>query len=118
MRHDSPGPIVRWGGHSQGLDDLAGEIGAFFGRLIVPVDFVPGAEARLAVEPPGHLYAAFIRDAQARRRGLVPGGSASLDAWLRAEHARILRDHPGWWDVGGTLLDAIGLGRDGSGSMH
>src|SRR3972149_4968100 len=48
VQHVSPGPVVRWGGHSQGSDALAGEIGAFFGRLIVPVDYVPGRRGRLA----------------------------------------------------------------------
>ena len=62
----SPGPLARWSGHSQGSDPLASEIGAFFGRLLVRVDFEPGVEARLAETPPIELYAAFVRNAHDR----------------------------------------------------
>ena len=85
VQHASPGPIVRWGGHSQGSDALAGEIGAFFGRLIVRVDYLPGGEARIAAEPPTSLYAAFLAD---RSRHLGSTGSTAgdpLSRWIRAE---------------------------------
>jgi hypothetical protein len=87
----SPGPIVRWGGHSQGTDDLSEAIGAFFGRLIVPVDFVEGAAARIDAVPAGVLYRAFLADglrrtAAAERRGAERGtlGSWMASAWTRA----------------------------------
>lgn len=128
VQHVSPGPVVRWGGHSQGSDLLAGEIGAFFGRLIVPVDFAPGGEARLAAEPPEHLYAAFLRDVAARRRestrrgatlGLVGDRGDRGDPvapWLSVEIARVRDGHPGWWAAAGALLDDIDLGPDGQAS--
>jgi hypothetical protein len=80
----SPVPIVRWGGHSQGIDSLAGAIGAFFGRLIVPVDFTPGAAARIAAASPEVLFIAFLLDevrrrTSARARGVEP---SELDRWL------------------------------------
>jgi hypothetical protein len=92
----SPAPIVRWGGHSQGTDSLAGEIGAFFGRLIVPVDFTPGAAARIDAVPPNVLFAAFLRDAAVRRssaaqRGIEP---TELDRWLAVAWARARVDAP------------------------
>ena len=87
----SPAPIVRWGGHSQGTDSLAERIGAFFGRLIVPVDFVPGAAEQIDGTLPEVLYRAFLADAitridRAARRGAV---ATELDgrlvaAWTRA----------------------------------
>ncbi|MEO6059443.1 MAG: hypothetical protein ABIQ05_05715, partial [Candidatus Limnocylindria bacterium] len=40
----SPGPILRLGGHSQDVDRVAPELGAFFGRMMVPIDFEPGVE--------------------------------------------------------------------------
>ena len=58
----SPAPIVRWGGHSQGTDELTLAIGAFFGRLMVPIDFQPGAETLVDAAPPGVLYRAFLAD--------------------------------------------------------
>jgi hypothetical protein len=117
VQHVSPGPVVRWGGHSQGSDALAGEIGAFFGRLIVPVDYVPGGEARLAAEPPEHLYAAFLRDTMARRRDatrrLDPDRDVQLRSWMNAEITRIRAAHPGWWEAAGRLLDDLDLGPEG-----
>lgn len=125
VQHVSPGPVVRWGGHSQGWDPLAGEIGAFFGRLIVPVDYAPGGEARLAGEPPEHLYAAFLRDVQARRResahrratfGQDEDRSDPLAPWLLLEIARVRDGHPAWWAAAGALLDDIDLGPEGQAS--
>jgi hypothetical protein len=86
----SPVPIVRWGGHSQGTDSLAGAIGAFFGRLIVPVDFTPGAAARIAAVEPEVLFVAFLLDEVGRRASaLVRAGELSaLDRWLEAAWAR------------------------------
>jgi hypothetical protein len=73
----SPAPIVRWGGHSQGVDPLTDAIGAFFGRLIVPIDFVPGVEARIDALSPKAVYCAFLIDwlrriDRAERRGAEP----------------------------------------------
>ena len=117
VQHVSPGPVVRWGGHSQGSDALAGEIGAFFGRLIVPVDYVPGGEARLAAEPSEHLYAAFLRDTAARRRDatrrLDPDRDVQLRSWMNAEIERIRGSHPDWWEAAGRLLDDLDLGPEG-----
>ena len=112
VQHLSPGPVVRWGGHSQGSDALAGEIGAFFGRLIVPVDYLPGGEALAAVEPAAHLYAAFLVD-RAGHRGLSGEESDRdpLAAWLRAEAARVRAKDPASWSAGETLLRDLGLGR-------
>ncbi|OGO52199.1 MAG: hypothetical protein A2V84_09390 [Chloroflexi bacterium RBG_16_70_13] len=117
VQHISAGPIVRWGGHSQGFDALAGEIGAFFGRLIVPVDYVAGGEARLAAEPPEHLYAAFLRDSDARRREATrrvdPDRDVHLRSWISAETGRIRGAHPAWWEAAGILLDDLDLGPEG-----
>jgi hypothetical protein len=106
----SPGPIVRWGGHSQGTDALAGEIGAFFGRLVVPVDFTPGAEARIDALAPEALYAAFLVDLRhrvdaARRLGVPP---TELDAWLSRESARLSWDER-TWDDGRRLVADLAL---------
>jgi hypothetical protein len=90
----SPAPIVRWGGHSQGTDSLAGSIGAFFGRLIVPVDFTPGAAARIDAVTPRVLYAAFLHHEMERRRGAAARGvePTELEAWLAAAWARARTD--------------------------
>ena len=100
----SPVPIVRWGGHSQGTDTLAGAIGAFFGRLIVPVDFTPGAATRIDATPPQVLFAAFLRHARSRRhaaagRGVEP---SDLDRWLAAAWAKVRPD-----EVTGTAAEQL-----------
>jgi hypothetical protein len=106
----SPGPILRWGGHSQGTDSLTGAIGAFFGRLIVPIDFTPGIEARVDAVPPEVLYAAFLMDladrlAAGRRSRSSPG---ELDAWTRAEVGRVHRSEETWAAAERLLVD-VGL---------
>jgi hypothetical protein len=89
---------VRWGGHSQGSDELASEIGAFFGRLIVPVDYRPGAETQIDAMRPEVLYAAFVLDlgdrhAAARAHGATWG---ELDGWLSMERVRLHADEGTW----------------------
>ena len=106
----SPGPILRWGGHSQGTDALTGAIGAFFGRLIVPIDFTPGIEARVDGVSPDVLYAAFLMDladrsAAARRSH---AGATELDAWTRAEFGRVHRSQE-TWAAAAELLVEVGL---------
>jgi hypothetical protein len=92
----SPVPIVRWGGHSQGTDSLAGAIGAFFGRLIVPVDFTPGAAARIDALAPEVLFTAFLCDAVDRRHAAAKHGyeASELDRWLAGAWARARKDEP------------------------
>jgi hypothetical protein len=109
----SPAPIVRWGGHSQGCDSLAGEIGAFFGRLIVPVDFTPGIEERLATVPPELLYAAFLIDLARRTRTSELGTNfeSPLDPWLTTERMSLRHRAPDAWAAGRALLVDLGLDR-------
>lgn len=109
----SPGPIARLSGHSQGLDPLAAEIGAFFGRLMVQVDFTAGAERRLADTPPIQIYAAFIQDAHAR---LVAAGSLresdpGFSTGIAAEAARLQAHEPDAWTAGAGLSKELGLRR-------
>lgn len=103
----SPAPLLRRGGHSQGWDAGADAIGAFFGRLMVAVDFSPGFEAALAVAQPMTRYAAFVRDEAARHRG---GGGTRIDdelgRLLRKESTRLRSNERAAWDAGDALLKA------------
>ncbi|HET9085539.1 MAG TPA: hypothetical protein VFN41_14160, partial [Candidatus Limnocylindrales bacterium] len=106
----SSAPILRRGGHSQGWDDGADAVGAFFGRLLLTVDYVPGFEQRLGAATPLSRYAVFIADADTRDRDLPV---TSLDArpfaaTVRTEARRLRRDHPGDWECGLELLADIG----------
>lgn len=53
----SDAPLLRSGGHSQGWDPGGEQAGAFFARLLLAVDYVPGFEARVAAAPAGGVGA-------------------------------------------------------------
>jgi hypothetical protein len=90
----SPAPIVRWGGHSQATDPIAAAMGAFFGRLIVPVNYVPGIAENVDALLPEVLYRAFLIDALARSARTRHGDSerSPLDMWLLAAWSRARTD--------------------------
>lgn len=102
----SPAPILRRGGHSQGWDQGADAVGAFFGRLMVEVDFTPGFETRLAKATPVERFAAFVRDTLARRRH---GPHAEpiddeLGRLIVSEAGRLQTATPQAWEAGARLL--------------
>ena len=103
----SPAPLLRRGGHSQGWDAGAESVGAFFGRLMVAVDFTPGFEGLMADASPLTRYASFVRDELARREGgHLPAADDELDRLLRAEARHLEADSPLDWMAGGALLEA------------
>lgn len=108
----SRAPIVRWAGHSQGVDPLVDEVGAFFARLMVPVDYQPGAEARVAGAHPEALYGVFlghsIRRLRSSRR--LRDADPRTAGWLEHEGHRLEREAPGRWAEGQELLDWLQLG--------
>lgn len=106
----SPAPIVRWGGHSQGTDELTTAIGAFFGRVIVPVNYVPGAEARVDAAEPDVLYRAFLADAlrRAATAGRLHTDRSGFAAWVVAAWRRARRDTPAC-DAAARLLRDLRL---------
>jgi hypothetical protein len=108
----SPAPLLRRGGHSQAWDLGADAIGAFFGRLMVAVDFRPGFEAALAAAPPLTRYAAFVRDRIARfhRDPEASSLDAALARLLAAEGVRLERAARGHWDAAGALLNGAFAG--------
>jgi hypothetical protein len=106
----SRAPILRRGGHSQGWDLGADAVGAFFGRLLVTVDYVPGFEERLAHATPLTRYAAFIQDAERRDRNM-PISALELRpffATVRTEASRLRWKHPDEWRNGAALLEDVG----------
>ena len=108
----SRAPIVRWAGHSQGVDPMVDDIGAFFARLMVPIDFQPDAEQRIAAAEPEAIWAAFLHDASARLR---PGGHLreaypELAIQVSHEARRLAHDNPAAWDAGAALLGSLELG--------
>jgi hypothetical protein len=109
VRFRSPAPILRAGGHSQGVDQLEPEVGAFFGRIMIPVDYAGGAEGLLAEVDPATLYAAFLGDAErrlgSRRRDIaIPG----LEL-IHREAGRVRDGEPAAWQAGAELLGRLQL---------
>lgn len=109
----SPAPLLRRGGHSQGFDLGADEVGAFFARLMVAVDFQPGFEAAFAATDPMTRYAAFLRDAVRRRRGglATEPGEEALTRLVRRESARVRAADGPSWEAAGQLMGAAFRGR-------
>jgi hypothetical protein len=108
----SPAPILRWAGHSQGADAFVDEVGAFFARLMVPVDFQDGAEARIGACSPEGLFAAAMRHADARLHETRRLAEADPDLARVVGHEvrRLAAESPGAWREGEELLEFLELG--------
>ena len=107
----SPGPILRLGGHSQDVDRVALELGAFFGRMMVPIDFEPGVEQAVSAASPLERYAAFVAFEHARYAAhpVLRDDAAAMAAILVAEARRLASDEPAAWEGGHRLARRMGL---------
>ncbi len=108
----SPAPLLRRGGHSQGWDPAAENLGAFFGRLKIAVDYAPGFEARVGRAEPVARFSCFLADL-AHRYGASPELRATdpgLWQLIQSEEARLRREHRHAWADGLELLAAAGAG--------
>ena len=101
----SPAPLLRRGGHSQGWDRGADNLGAYFARLMVPVDYAAGFERRVARADPISRYAAFLADTMARYRASSVLRAEQPELWslLQAAERRLRTEHPVEWAAGDGL---------------
>lgn len=101
----SPAPLLRRGGHSQGWDQGADSVGAFFSRFLLAVDYAPGFEARVARADPLTRYAAYLVDGLTRYRAssLLRAEQPELWALLQAEERRLRTSHASEWTAGEAL---------------
>lgn len=101
----SPAPLLRRGGHSQGWDQGAESLGAFFSRFLLAVDYAPGFERQAAQADPVTRYSAFLADAMARYRASPILRAQQPDLWtlFQAEERRFRADHPTEWAAGEVL---------------
>jgi hypothetical protein len=113
----SPGPILRLGGHSQDVDLVAPELGAFFGRMMVPIDFEPGVEQAISAATPLERYCAFVAWEHARYTAhpALRQDAPTTAATLAAEAVRLEREEPAAWDGGRHLARRMGLEADAPG---
>jgi hypothetical protein len=109
----SPAPIARWTGHSQAPDPLAERIGAFFGRLMIPVDFVPDFEKRLSAARPLAVYAAMLAEwhDELARSPLLREAEPASSALLAPEVRRLQDADAAAWREGEALFGALGVSR-------
>lgn len=107
----SPGPVLRLGGHSQGADLVATDLGAFFGRMMVPIDFEPGVEEAISSTNPMARYAAFVTYEQARFHAhpLLREEHPQHATIIALEAHRLEHDEPFDWAAGRRLVDHLGL---------
>jgi hypothetical protein len=95
----SPAPFMRSSGHSIEHDPVAAEVEAFFARLKIPIDFVPGSETLICRTPPLVLYCVFVQgigDRLARSPGLR-NANQWLVEWCAHETARMEKAPDGNW---------------------
>ena len=106
----SDAPILRAGGHSQAIDDLAPEVLVFFARLRARLYTDPHLEAEFTMAPPFAVEAAFL-DYALRRYGthLVAALEPERLVLLRAEAARVARVDPAAWAYGVALVGRTDL---------
>ena len=105
----SHAPILRGSGHSQAVDPLGAEAGAFFARIKVPIDLVPGAEALVASASPLTLYCAFIqnvRDRLTQARGLREA-NRWLAEWSSRESQRMESSAAEQWQAAADLRQQL-----------
>jgi hypothetical protein len=107
----SPAPLLRRGGHSQGWDHGAECVGAFFGGVMLAVDYMPGFEATFAASSPLDRYSAFILDTVGRYRASSELRADHPVLWttLEAEERRLCRDQPKAWAEGAALRHSLVL---------
>ena len=107
----SHAPILRWSGHSQGVDPLTAEAGAFFARMRVPIDFVPGAEALVAAASPLTLYCAFIQYSRERltQARSLRDANRWLAEWSAREGPRMEATAADQWKAAQELRRHLGL---------
>jgi hypothetical protein len=107
----SHAPILRSTGHSQGVDLSTGEVGAFFARMMIPIDFTPGAEARIAEASPMAVYAAFHASVAARFRASeeLRASHPAFAAWCRRERGRLAGLFAPDWAAGRALARDLAL---------
>jgi hypothetical protein len=107
----SPAPILRTGGHSQAVDQVALELAAFFARAMVPIDFDPGVEEAIAAADPLSRYAGFVAFEAERYHGhpLLRQEHAAQAQILSGEAERLRTTQPGAWERGNALLRRLDL---------
>jgi hypothetical protein len=105
---ESPAPLLRRGGHSQGWDTGAHSVGGFFGRFRAAAGYQHEFERRAADTDPVTRYAAFVNEFVTRYRAseYLRDHYPKLWTLMLGEEHRLRRDHAAAWSRGAELLAA------------
>jgi hypothetical protein len=105
---ESPAPLLRRGGHSQGWDTGAHSVGGFFGRFRAAAGYQHEFEKLAASTDPITRYAAFVREFVARYRSSEYLRDHYPKLWtiMLAEERRLKHDHAAEWEAGAQLLES------------
>ena len=104
---ESPAPLLRRGGHSQGWDTGAHSVGGFFGRFRAAAGYQHEFEKLAADTDPVTRYAAFVNELMARYRSseYLRDHYPKLWTTMVAEEKRLKREHQAEWAGGAELLE-------------
>ena len=105
---ESPAPLLRRGGHSQGWDTGAYSVGGFFGRFRAAAGYEHDFEKLAADTDPITRYAAFVKELMVRYRSseYLRDHYPKLWTTMIGEEKRLQRDHPAEWSGGIKLLES------------
>ena len=105
---ESPAPLLRRGGHSQGWDTGAHSVGGFFGRFRAAAGYQHEFEQLAAETDPVTRYAAFVNEfvQRYRRSEYLRDRYPKLWSIMLAEERRLQVEHAQAWSDGAELLDA------------
>lgn len=103
---ESPAPLLRRGGHSQGWDTGAFSVGGFFGRFRAAAGYEHEFERLASAADPVTRYAAFVHEFVDRYRASEYLRDHYPKLWtiMLAEEKRLQRQHPAAWSAGAELV--------------
>jgi hypothetical protein len=105
---ESPAPLLRRGGHSQGWDTGAYSVGGFFGRFRAAAGYQHEFETLAARTDPLTRYAAFVNEFMVRYRSSEYLRDHYPKLWtiMIGEEHRMKSEHAAEWRAGAELLEA------------
>ncbi len=105
---ESPAPLLRRGGHSQGWDIGAHSVGGFFGRFRAAAGYEHEFEKLAAATDPITRYAAFVSEFVARYRSSEYLRDHYPRLWtiMLNEEKRLRQQHPAEWAGGLRLVES------------
>jgi hypothetical protein len=105
---ESPAPLLRRGGHSQGWDTGAHSVGGFFGRFRAAAGYQHEFEQLAAATDPVARYAAFVSEFVTRYRSSEYLRDHYPKLWtiMVTEERRLQKQHASEWASGIELLRA------------